>query len=266
MKEGCFVSGGRGSGKSTLAFWIAEKLSACQVQVKVIDGSLVWLKNSCIPYYQRIRPENHSFAHVPSTVFDVSRLSCFAMRHFVNNLLHAELEIAIALTDANRQPRVCYILEEVQNLVPNSSLRSNRFQETSRFITQGRNFGLSYIALTQRPASTDTNLVEISGLKYWGKLEGDQTIRKVKAWLPTKPYLHLIRDFKVGHFYRQVGSKIDMVQTKKFVTQRKPQLFSIARKPSIFQRALAKIVKAVSPSHTSKANGSIPNERARGNL
>jgi hypothetical protein len=42
---------------------------------------------------------------------------------------------------------------------------------------------LAYIALTQRLVSVDSNLVEISGLKYFGKLEGDNNRRKGKAWL-----------------------------------------------------------------------------------
>ena len=66
---------------------------------------------------------------------------------------------------------------------------------------------LTYIALTQRLASIDSNLVEISGLKFFGKTEGDDNRRKAKSSLP-KEYLNKAKDLKVGAFFQQHGSKV----------------------------------------------------------
>ena len=116
--------------------------------------------------------------------------------------------------------------------MPNGSLRSNQFQGVSRFVTQGRNFGLAYIAITQRLASTDTNLVEISGLKFFGKTEGENTVRKAKAWV-NKDLLKQSRNFKAGTFIMQYGSKATVEKYPLFISPTKPMEYKepIPQKP-----------------------------------
>ena len=82
-------------------------------------------------------------------------------------MMENDFQESVVLGEQGVQVKACYVLEECQNLIPNSASRSYSSQGISRFVTQGRNFGLSYIALTQRLASVDSNLVEISGLKYF---------------------------------------------------------------------------------------------------
>ena len=224
MKEGCFISGGRGSGKSTLSFWIGKKLMMNGVYVKVLDGSLVWRRKSAIPYYQTLRNCSSKVADLYNCIYDFSRLSCFEMREYVTGLMEYELNRAIELTEEGYNPQVCYILEECQNLCPSGSLRSSDYQEISRFITQGRNFGLSYIGLTQRLASVDTNLVEISGVKYFGKTEGDNNLRKVKSWIG-KENIETVRGLNVGKFLRQHGNEIKLIKSEIFESYSKPVKF-----------------------------------------
>jgi hypothetical protein len=97
-------------------------------------------------------------------------------------------------------------------------------------VTQRRNFGLSYIALTQRLASVDSNLAEISGLKFFGKTEGDNNRRKAKAWLP-KQYLNKARDLKTGEFLHQYGSKITSEKVPLFQSRTKPRPYEEPEKP-----------------------------------
>lgn len=102
---------------------------------------------------------------------------------------------------------------------------------------------MSYIALTQRLASVDSNLVEISGLKYIGKTEGDNNLRKLKAWLP-KAYLQQARDLTVGEFFQQYGSKITLQKVPLFQSSTKPQLYvepQKPKKPTLIER----IIKAI---------------------
>jgi len=155
-----------------------------------------------------------------------------------------DFQEAVILDEQGVQVKACYVLEECQNLIPNSALRSYSFQEISRFVTQGRNFGLSYIALTQRLASVDSNLVEISGLKYFGKTEGDNNRRKAKAWLPRES-LNKARDLKTGDFLQQYGSKITLEQVPLFQRISKPQPYvepQEPRKPSLMQRILRAVI------------------------
>jgi len=96
--------------------------------------------------------------------------------------------------------------------------------------------------LTQRLASVDSNLVEISGVKFFGKTEGDNNLRKLKAWLP-KPYLQQARDLTIGEFFHQYGSKVTLEKVPLFHNVMKPQLYIERRpkKPTLIER----IIKAV---------------------
>jgi len=222
------------------------------VQVKVIDSSRQWLKRSSVPYYIKVISSRISsyglFAtrdlpNIWKCVYDCSRLTTGQLREFVQGMMEHDFQEAVVLDEQGVRVKACYVLEECQNLIPNSALRSYSFQEISRFVTQGRNFGLSYIALTQRLASVDSNLVEISGLKYFGKTEGDNNRRKAKAWLP-REHLNKARDLKTGEFLQQYGSKITLEKVPLFQSLTKPQLYiepPKARKPTLVQRIIESI-------------------------
>jgi Cdc6-like AAA superfamily ATPase len=212
MKEGCFICGSRGCGKSNLAKLIVQQALTSKVQVKVLDASLAW-KDFPLPKI-RVVPKV-PIACKPNAIYDLSRLSVLEMREFVKAMMAKDLQVAIYLTDMGKKVPLLYVLEEVQNLIFPNTLRMLKYQEISRFITQGRNFNLSYIGITQRLSATDTNLVEISGVKYWFKLEGENNLRKARAWLP-KYNVWRLRDLEVGHCYMQVGSDIDYLKLPLF--------------------------------------------------
>ncbi|MFX0197274.1 MAG: hypothetical protein ACFFCW_14205 [Candidatus Hodarchaeota archaeon] len=253
LDECCFISGGRKSGKTNLGILLVDQLLNSGVQVKVIDSSRQWLKRSSVPHYVKVASARVSsyglFAiwnlpNVWDCIYDCSRLTTTQMREFVSGMMQNDFQEAVILDEQGVRVKAFYVLEECQNLIPNSALRSYSFQEISRFVTQGRNFGLSYIALTQRLASVDSNLVEISGLKYFGKTEGDNNRRKAKAWLP-KDYLNKARDLQTGEFLQQYGSKITLEKVPLFQSLRKPQPYiepPKPKKPSLIQRMIKAIV------------------------
>ena len=255
LDECCFIAGGRKSGKTNLGILLVDKLLNNDVQVKVIDSSRQWLKRSSVPHYVKVGSSRASsyglFAiwdlpNVWDCIYDCSRLTTAQIREFVQGMMENDFQEAVILDEQGVQVKACYVLEECQNLIPNSALRSYSFQEISRFVTQGRNFGLSYIALTQRLASVDSNLVEISGLKYFGKTEGDNNRRKAKAWLP-REHLNQARDLKTGEFLQQYGSKITLEKVPLFQSLRKPQLYiepPKPKKPSLIQRMIKAVIGA----------------------
>jgi len=252
VNECCFISGGRRSGKTNLGILLVDQLLKNGVQVKVIDSSRQWLKRSSVPYYVKVASARISsyglftiwdLPNVWNCVYDCSRLTTAKMREFVSGMMEQDFQEAVILDEQGVQVRACYVLEECQNLIPNSALRSYSFQEISRFVTQGRNFGLSYIALTQRLASVDSNLVEISGLKYFGKTEGDNNRRKAKAWL-SKEYLNKAKDLVTGEFLQQYGSRIALEKVLLFQSPKQPQLHIEPPKPKK-PTLVARIIKAI---------------------
>ena len=215
MKEGSIIVGGRGCGKSNLAKLIVKEALACRIAVKVIDSSLAW-KSFPLP---KIKVRKGKVLCKPNAIYDLSRLSVVEMREFVTAMITEDTMRAIDLTDLGVSVPLLYVLEEVQNLVFPNTLRMLKYQELSRFCTQGRNFNLSYLGITQRLSSVDVNLVEISGVKFWFKLEGENNLRKARAWLP-KYNVWRLRELEVGHCYQQIGSSIDFIRVPLFEAKR----------------------------------------------
>jgi len=215
MKEGCIIVGGRGCGKSNLGKLLVQQALACRIQVKVIDSSLAW-KNYPLP---KIKVRKGKIMCKPNAIYDLSRLSVIEMREFVTAMIAEDTMRAIKLTDLGVSVPLLYVLEEVQNLVFPNTLRMLKYQEVSRFTTQGRNFNLSYVGLTQRLSSVDTNLVEISGVKFWFKLEGENNLRKARAWL-NKYETWNLRNLEIGQCYVQYNGKVKLVRLPLFDTQK----------------------------------------------
>jgi len=213
LKYACFVAGGRGSGKSNLLKLLVMEAIKRKVEVKVFDPSLAW-KTFPLPKI-RVHAENLEVASQWNIIYDISRLSVLEARNFVMHMLSEDLKEAIALTDIERMPQSLVIIEESQNIIPSHSLRSMKFSEISRFITQGRNFGLSYVCSTQRLASVDINLIEVSGVRYWFKLEGHRNLVKARYWLD-KFTTWRLRDLPCGTCYVQQGSRIKLLRTPLF--------------------------------------------------
>ena len=255
LNECCFISGGRRSGKTNLGILLVDRLLRNGVQVKIIDSSRQWLKRSSVPTYIKVGSARASsyglFAiwdlpNVWNCIYDCSRLTTAQLREFAQGMMEHDFQEAVVLDEQGVRVKACYVLEECQSLIPNSALRGYSFQEISRFVTQGRNFGLSYIALTQRLASVDSNVVEISGLKYFGKTEGDNNRRKAKAWLP-REYLDKAKDLKTGEFLHQYGSKITSEKVPLFQSPTRPQLYlelQKPEKPNLIQRIIKAVVGA----------------------
>ncbi len=217
MKYCSFVAGSRGCGKSNLLMLLVMEAIKRKVEVKLFDPSLAW-KLFPIPHI-RVTQDNLEVASKWNTVYDISRLSVLEARTFVRDMLSEDLTEAMALTDIGRKPKALIVIEEAQNLIPSHSLRSMKFSEISRFITQGRNFGLSFICSTQRLASVDINLIEVSGVRYWFKLEGQRNLMKARYWLD-KFTTWRLRDLEVGSCYIQQGSRIKLLRLPLFKTEK----------------------------------------------
>lgn len=213
LKYCAFATGGRHSGKTNLLKLIVSEALRAKVEVKVFDPSLQW---KTFPLkHVKVIPKRINESCSWNTIYDISRLSVLEARDYVSAMLENDLTESIHLTDISKKPKALVVLEEVQNIIPSHSLRSKKYLEISRFVTQGRNFGLSFIASTQRLASVDINLIEISGVRYWFKLEGARNLTKARYWL-SKYHAWRLRQFERGRCYLQFGSRIKLLRLPKF--------------------------------------------------
>lgn len=217
MKEGCVVVGGRGCGKTNLLKLLVSEALRRKVDAKLFDPSLAW-KGFPLPTI-KVKDGKHPVESRYNTIYDVSRLSVLEVRKFVSETMSRDLTESIYLTDLGKKPTCVFFIEEAQNIIPSNTLRLLRFQDVSRFVSQGRNFGLTYVASTQRLARVDVDLVEISGVKYWFKLEGERNLTKARWWL-SKYRTWSLRELEVGQCYLQIGNRVKLLRLPLFETEK----------------------------------------------
>jgi len=214
LRTGCFISGGKGSTKTNLAKIFAEKLMKLGYVVKVFDISRAWLKSS-IPFFVEIK-NNYSlnFELYESLVFDLSQLVPKDIKHFISQVLAEEWLKQVNIPEDNRKC-IVYIFEEVQILIPQGRLRSNEAQQILRLLTSGRNYDLSSIAITQRPALTDTSVFELCFQKYFARMNGENDLRKVASYIGFDRAKEL-ENLRLGEFIYDKGSETKKISTIEF--------------------------------------------------
>ncbi len=71
-----------------------------------------------------------------------------------------------------------------------------------------------------------TTITQVSGLHYFGKLDGDNNLRKAKAWLGTE-WLKKVRDLQVSEFLVQYGPpQVGLQKMPYYQSLSKPQEFT----------------------------------------
>ena len=64
----------------------------------------------------------------------------------------------------------------------------------------------------------------LSIVLYFGKIEGENNLRKLKAWL-AKEYIQEVKSLPTGSFIVQHGDQIDIEEIPLFQSRIRPQLY-----------------------------------------
>jgi hypothetical protein len=81
---------------------------------------------------------------------------------------------------------ILYVIEEAQNSLGRYALTRKSGDFWLKTISEGANFGLSYLFVGQRAADISTSVIERSTVSFIGKTTGDNNIRKVKSLIGDK--------------------------------------------------------------------------------
>lgn len=165
VEDGLLISGGKSCGKSTLARNLVSILPA-EWNIRVFDVSQVWNRSS-IPY----RWVCNGASQLPrfetgDVVYDMSRLKVLETRLLVDDLLAREFAVHVREGGA----LTVFVFEEGHLYFNSYQLRKNSAAETLRLVTTGRNFGFTYMVITQRNQLLDTSMWEICGQWFLGRM------------------------------------------------------------------------------------------------
>jgi hypothetical protein len=227
LRSGVFICGGKGTTKTNLAKNIADQFMKLGYVVKVFDISKAWLKSS-IPYVYEIETvQNPNSGLYQSCIYDLSKLLPKAANRFIAQVLASQWNAQVS--EKQRQ-WIIYVFEEVQSLIAQGSLRSRETQTILRLLTSGRNYRLAYIAITQRPALTDTTVFELSFQRYFARMDGQNDLKKVGNYIGIEKAREL-QNLKLGEFIYGKGSETKWITTKEFLSEVKPRKVEVSKKP-----------------------------------
>lgn len=187
LKVPCAVVGSRGIGKSSLVKRIAKTLIDSGAQVLVLDNSGSWFLNS--PLQNRIRVNLLNVESVelkPNTVYDVLQLEASDRLAFFASMCdkilkeRADIKFSEGEEGLNRLPFLVIVLEESNTYLSSYSLSAlNKATGSIKdFVSVGRNFKTSFIAVTTRSNELSTTVRERCNLLL-GRITGSNEIQAI---------------------------------------------------------------------------------------
>lgn len=183
MRTGVFLTGTRQCGKTTTAKHIVTRLLSENIIVYIIDPTQAW-QDIGFPVVSISQPEGKQLIGwlERSTLFDTSRLSPLWQQRFIELFSQAIMNAATARGKQDF-PRTVIVFEEAHTPLPNFILNSKNFTETKRLITQGANFNVSFVAITQFSSMVDKLPVKSAQQRYFGKTSEPNDLKYLKAYL-----------------------------------------------------------------------------------
>jgi hypothetical protein len=223
MKTGVFLTGTRQCGKSNLAKLIVQKLISEGKTVFIIDPTQVWQQDfDELSFLVVSEPHGQTEItwNLESTIFDVSQLTPKSLQRFTELFCTALFNRAVA-TPKPLRPQIVATFEEAHTAMENNRLNGKAYQNTKRFLTQGGNYGLSFIAITQFPALVDKLPLKAAQQRYFGKTSEPNDLKYLRAYLGET--VKQLASLPLGQFLYTHSGHLTRLQTEQFKNLRATQ-------------------------------------------
>lgn len=189
LREGLIIVGTRGTGKSNVAKVILSEIINNQennsIQCKVTDTCQNWVHCFEPIWYQRIAEDNlmhhRMYWGEDHILYDLELPDVDAIQNLVGTMVSIDSEVqrrykAEGLMDT----WVLWTIEEAQNMLGTYALNGKAGKKWLKQISESRNFNINFIFIGQRLADISTKAVERCGGYLFGRLVGDNDLKKVK--------------------------------------------------------------------------------------
>lgn len=245
LKTGLIVASGKGHGKTNAVKVITSEILKRNVaKVKVFDSALNWIFDFSELKYQLISEDTQVY-NVANCVYDLTFIDDpeqinRIIRQIVSIDFHNFARMKL-LTYGNVSNWLVYVIEEAQNIIGSSALRSYRNRFWLKAISTGRNIGLSFVFVTQRLSDVSSKAVERCQGYLIGKMTGDNDLRKLRS-IAGKELSWLVKDLQVGQFYYYNGRR-KLIQFPLYNSKTTPQAYlqpQPTAKPSLWSKLLGR--------------------------
>jgi hypothetical protein len=166
LKSGVYASGTTGSGKSDIAMYVVDAIKKQYPDAifVVFDPSQDWQRSSI----QRVQTLKSAFIDsIPqqSIIYDISTLSIRESQKLIEDFSNKLMQ---QQADQHGKQRYFIIFEEAHSYFPEGCLRSRNYENAVRLMTQGRNFKVRFMCITQFAALLDKQAMRYMRQRYFG--------------------------------------------------------------------------------------------------
>jgi hypothetical protein len=167
FKSGIYCSGTTGSGKSDVGMLCIDAIKRAYPNCVfiVFDPSQDWMQRSSVARVQTVKSTFVDSIPRESIVYDLSMLSVRDCQKLIESFSE-KLMMQQALTRSQTRYFLCF--EEAQIYFPEGCMRSKAYQNSVRMLTQGRNFKVRFICITQFASLLDKNAMRYMKQRYFG--------------------------------------------------------------------------------------------------
>jgi hypothetical protein len=228
IKSGIYVSGTTGSGKSDVGMYAVDAIKEAYPQTIFItfDPSQDWQTRSSIARIQTLESAYINSILEQSLIYDISMLSvrqcAEAVERFNKILMRQQAE-----QQAEQQAKKQYfiVFEESQMYFPEGCMRSKRYENTVRMMTQGRNFKVRFMCITQFASLIDKNAMRYMKQRYFGFTDEPNDLSYIKRIIGNEA--EELRELNAGELLYWHRGKVSRVNIEPFSgTTAKTEVFT----------------------------------------
>jgi len=207
MKSGVIVSGTTGTGKSDVGMYLTDELMKEGIIVVCFDSSQDWQKRSSIPQYQTLTIPHIDTVPENSVIFDISRLSVQGRQ----NLIESFSETLYRCQSMNPSRKQYFLVfEEGSSYFREGFMRGKRFSNTAMLMSEGRNYGVRFMVITQFFASIDKMSMRYMRQRYFGSTNEPRDVEYITRFFSREQKQEIektLRSLDAGAFLYMNGSE-----------------------------------------------------------
>ena len=216
MKSGVLISGTTGTGKSDLGMYLTDQLTKEGIIIICFDSSQDWQKRSSIPLYETLTIPHIDKTPENSTIFDISRLSVQGRQ----NLIEGFSETLYRHQSMNpSRKEIFLIFEEGSSYFREGFMRSKRFSNTSMLMSEGRNYNVRFMVITQFFASIDKMTMRYMRQRYFGSTNEPRDVEYITRFFSREQKEEIgktLRSLDAGSFLYTNGSETKRIHIEPY--------------------------------------------------
>jgi hypothetical protein len=216
LASGVYCSGTSGHGKSDLMMYVSDILREHDVIIIAVDSSQDWQNRSSIPYVQTV--QNPYQVNIPenSLIMDISLLSIAERQTFAENLCRLLYEHQ-AKTPKHLRKQYFIIFEESHVYLNEGTLRSKKFQNITRLVTEGRNFNVRFACVTQFASLISKVTMKFMRLRFFGYADEPNDLRFISGFLGSE-HVKQLRNLEHGSFIHYNSGRLSLVNIEPYAS------------------------------------------------